>query len=84
MAEDADMRNELEEMQRRADQLADEVRPRAKQEPWGWVWVTGMARDRSWSGRGVLGLILFSVILTRKAELEKKWNNSASCLVQIK
>lgn len=25
MAEDADMRNELEEMQRRADQLADEV-----------------------------------------------------------
>lgn len=24
MAEDADMRNELEEMQRRADQLADE------------------------------------------------------------
>lgn len=26
MAEDADMRNELEEMQRRADQLADEVR----------------------------------------------------------
>lgn len=30
MAEDADMRNELEEMQRRADQLADEVRPVAK------------------------------------------------------
>jgi hypothetical protein len=28
MAEDADMRNELEEMQRRADQLADEVRER--------------------------------------------------------
>lgn len=28
MAEDADMRNELEEMQRRADQLADEVRDR--------------------------------------------------------
>lgn len=28
MAEDADMRNELEEMQRRADQLADEVRHR--------------------------------------------------------
>lgn len=26
MAEDADMRNELEEMQRRADQLADEVK----------------------------------------------------------
>lgn len=38
MAEDADMRNELEEMQRRADQLADEVRPRAKLENWGWVW----------------------------------------------
>ncbi|ELW64294.1 Synaptosomal-associated protein 25 [Tupaia chinensis] len=31
MAEDADMRNELEEMQRRADQLADEVRDRDKE-----------------------------------------------------
>lgn len=27
MAEDADMRNELEEMQQRADQMTDEVRP---------------------------------------------------------
>lgn len=72
MAEDADMRNELEEMQRRADQLADEVRLIAKQEPWGWVWVTGTARNRRWSGRGVLGLILFSVSFTQKAELEKR------------
>lgn len=39
MAEDADMRNELEEMQRRADQLADEVR--AKQETWGCLWCEG-------------------------------------------
>lgn len=38
MAEDADMRNELEEMQRRADQLADEVRPSTKLETWGWGW----------------------------------------------
>lgn len=38
MAEDADMRNELEEMQRRADQLADEVRPAAKLGTWGWAW----------------------------------------------
>lgn len=38
MAEDADMRNELEEMQRRADQLADEVRTIAKLETWGWSW----------------------------------------------
>lgn len=38
MAEDADMRNELEEMQRRADQLADEVRPVAKLGTWGWGW----------------------------------------------
>lgn len=38
MAEDADMRNELEEMQRRADQLADEVRPITKLGTWGWVW----------------------------------------------
>lgn len=37
MAEDADMRNELEEMQRRADQLADEVRPVAKLGTWGWA-----------------------------------------------
>lgn len=38
MAEDADMRNELEEMQRRADQLADEVRARAKLQTRGWGW----------------------------------------------
>lgn len=31
MAEDADMRNELEEMQRRADQLADEVKDSASE-----------------------------------------------------
>lgn len=30
------MRNELEEMQRRADQLADEVRLIATEETWVW------------------------------------------------
>ena len=72
MAEDADMRNELEEMQRRADQLADEVRLNWKLGV--GVGMRDTSTNRSWSGKGFLGLILFSVSFTLKEELEKKWS----------
>lgn len=71
MAEDADMRNELEEMQRRADQLADEVRPVAKLGTWAGLGVKHTARNRSWSRKGFLEL--FSISFTLKTELEMKW-----------
>lgn len=51
MAEDADMRNELEEMQRRADQLADEVRSgdlgrQAKDEGLSGLSFSGLGKER--------------------------------------